>query len=70
MTEPSILAQRLRGDLDEIDASMARALGESVGSTSPVVATTGGDPELLRGIPVVGAVAGVMRGTRPDQVVR
>ena len=72
MSERTILAQRLRGA--ELQAQMQRAveraLGESVGASVPIVATTGGDPALLRGIPVVGAVGGAMRGTRPDQVIR
>ena len=49
---------------------MAHALRESTAPMANPVATTGADPALLRGIPVVGAVAGVMRGTRPDQVTR
>lgn len=72
MSDHTILAQRLRGErlALEMQRAVARALRESVGPAAVPVATTGGDPALLRGIPVVGAVGGAMRGTRPDQVVR
>lgn len=66
----TILAMRMAAEVEAIARATARAIGESTGGMAMPVATTGGDPALLRGIPVVGAVGGAMLGTRPDQVVR
>ena len=48
---------------------IARALGESVGDDRIVVEppTNGGDEERLRGIPVIGATTGAVRGTIPGR---
>ena len=66
----SELLRRLRAaDRREVEHAVARALGESVGSdritTEPP--TNGGDEERLRGIPVIGAATGAVRGTIPGQ---
>ena len=68
----SVLASRLRdAELARLAVSADRAIAESVGSMGPApVATTGGDPLLLRGIPAIGrSVAGAIRGTDPERSV-
>ncbi len=52
----------------ELEATIATALQESVGTQRVIVTPTGADAQRLRGIPAIGrGVAGHITGTHPER---
>jgi len=65
---PALLSFQRRRDAADLERSRARAAMESGARTGATAPRSGeGDHRRLRGIPVVGGVAGVMPGTQPEQ---
>jgi hypothetical protein len=65
---PALLSFQRRRDAATLERSRALAAMESGARTGATAPRSGeGDHRRLRGIPVVGGVAGVMPGTQPEQ---
>ena len=67
---PALLSVQRRRAQAALELGQAKAQAESGARTGPSGHRSGeGDHRRLRGIPVVGGVAGVIPGTRPDQAI-
>jgi len=65
---PALLSFQRRQEAARLAQAQARAAAETGARTGPTGHRSGeGDHRRLRGIPVVGGVAGVIPGTQPEQ---